>query len=94
MRPETCCFVGIIRKLDADAGIEMRTSNINAQAHVSRSIFRFDREALVCEHIADRIGHGSLTFQLRKMQDGGPYDQYSAHLDHLWDGAQPGEPDK
>lgn len=75
-----------LAKLGPVPGIEVRYSETNAEAHVSRSIFRFDREALVCEHIADRLGHGSLTFHLRRLQDDGPFDQYAAHLEHLWDG--------
>jgi transcriptional regulator with XRE-family HTH domain len=78
-----------LSKLGPDPRIEVRFSDANAEAHVSRSIFRFDREALVCEHIADRLGHGSLTFYLRRMHDGGPFDQYTAHLEHLWDGGRP-----
>ncbi|WP_322755988.1 helix-turn-helix transcriptional regulator [Frankia sp. Cas3] len=78
-----------LAKLGPIPGIEVRLSATNAEAHVSRSIFRFDHEALVCEHIADRLGHGSLTFHLRRTQDGGPFDQYAHHLEHLWDGARP-----
>jgi transcriptional regulator with XRE-family HTH domain len=73
-------------------GIEVKYSDANAEAHVSRSIFRFDREALVCEHIAERLGHGSLTFHLRRLHDDGPFDQYVAHLEHLWDGGTPVHP--
>jgi transcriptional regulator with XRE-family HTH domain len=83
-----------LQKMGPVPGLEVRLSDVNAEAHVSRSIFRIDQEALVCEHIADRLGHGSLTFHLRRMQKGGPFDQYSAHLEHLWDGAKawvPGE---
>lgn len=73
-------------------GLEIRLSDVNAEAHVSRSVFRFDREALVCEHIADKLGHGSLTLYLRRRQDDGPFDQYSAHVQYLWDGARPWQP--
>lgn len=75
-------------------GLHTRLSEGNADAHVSRSIFAFGREALVCEHIADRLGHGSLTFHLRRKQDGGAFDQYVAHFEHLWAGGRewlPGE---
>lgn len=78
-----------LSKLGPVPGIEVRISDANAEAHVSRSIFQFDREAVICEHIAERLGHGSLTFHLRRMQDGGPFDQYAAHLEHLWDGGRP-----
>jgi len=75
-----------LTKLGPVPGLEVRYSEKNADAHVSRSIFRFDREALVCEHIAERLGHGSLTFHLRRLQDDGPFDQYAAHIEHLWEG--------
>ncbi|MFF3251147.1 helix-turn-helix domain-containing protein [Actinacidiphila glaucinigra] len=81
-----------LTKLGPIPGIETRFSNTNADAHVSRSIFRFDREALVSEHIADRLGHGSLTFHLKRLQDSGPFDQYVAHAEHLWDGGQSWNP--
>lgn len=77
-----------LAKLGPVPGIEVRFSEANAEAHVSRSIFRFDCQALVCEHIAERLGHGSLTFHLRRLQDDGPFDQYAAHLEHLWDGGR------
>lgn len=77
-----------LERLGPTPGVEVRLSEANAEAHVSRSIFRFDRDALVCEHIADRLGHGSLTFYLRRMQDGGPFDQYVTHIEHLWDGGR------
>jgi transcriptional regulator with XRE-family HTH domain len=77
-----------LTKLGPVPGIEVEYSDLNAEAHVSRSIFRFDREALVCEHIAERLGHGSLTFHLRRMQNNGPFDQYLAHIEHLWKGGQ------
>lgn len=79
-------------KLGQLPGLEVRFSNINAEAHVSRSIFTFDQESLVSEHIADRLGHGSLTFHLRRKQDGGAFDQYKAHFDHLWAGGRAWQP--
>ncbi len=81
-----------LTKLGQLPGLEVRLSDINAEAHVSRSIFVFDRESLVCEHIADRLGHGSLTFHLRRKQDGGAFDQYKAHFDHLWAGGREWQP--
>ncbi len=79
-------------KLGPLPGLEVRFSETNAEAHVSRSIFAFDQESLVSEHIADRLGHGSLTFHLRRKQDGGAFDQYKAHFDHLWQGGRPWQP--
>lgn len=78
-----------LSKLGPVAGIEVRFSEANAEAHVSRSIFRFDCEALVAEHIAERLGHGSLTFHLHRRQTDGPFDQYIAHFEHLWSGGKP-----
>jgi transcriptional regulator with XRE-family HTH domain len=77
-----------LTKLGPVQGIEVKFSGENAEAHVSRSIFRFDKEALVCEHIADQLGHGSLTFYLRHLQEDGPFAQYAAHFEHLWKGAR------
>jgi transcriptional regulator with XRE-family HTH domain len=78
-----------LRNLGEVEGLEVRFSEFNAEAHVSRSVFRFDQEALVCEHIAERLGHGSLTYHLRHVQEDGPFDQYLAHLEHLWAGGRP-----
>lgn len=78
-----------LRKLGHINGLEARMSEVNAEAHVSRSIFRFDQEALVCEHIANQLGHGSLTFHLRRLKDDGPFDQYATHFEYLWGGARP-----
>lgn len=83
-----------LTKLGPVPGLEVRLSGVNAEAHVTRSVFRFGRQALVCEHIADRLGHGSLTYHLRRMHDGGPFDQYTAHFEHLWDGGRPWQPQR
>ncbi|WP_083390901.1 helix-turn-helix domain-containing protein [Parafrankia soli] len=77
-----------LAKLGDLPGLEVRTSHTNAEAHVSRSIFAFDRELLVSEHIADRLGHGSLTFHLQRKQEDGAFEQYKAHFEHLWIGGR------
>jgi transcriptional regulator with XRE-family HTH domain len=81
-----------LQRLGPLPGLEVRLSEINAEAHVSRSIFVFDHESLVSEHIADRLGHGSLTFHLHRKQTGGAFDQYKAHFDHLWTGGREWRP--
>jgi transcriptional regulator with XRE-family HTH domain len=81
-----------LTKLGDVPGLEVRLSDVNAEAHVSRSVFRFDRELLVSEHIADKLGHGSLTFHIRRLQDNGPFAQYTEHFEHLWNGARPWSP--
>jgi len=80
--------LGELTRLGPVDGLEVRFSGANAEAHVSRSIFLFDHESLVCEHIAERLGHGSLTFHFRRAQDDGPFDQYLAHFEHLWSGGR------
>ena len=40
-----------LEKLGPTGNLEVRLSETNAEAHVSRSVFRFDNKALVCEHI-------------------------------------------
>lgn len=82
-----------LTKLGPVPGLDVRYSDTNAEAHVSRSIFRFDGEAIVCEHIAERLGHGSLTFHLQHLHKDGPFEQYVAHLEHLWSGGRPWTPD-
>ncbi|HUC24140.1 MAG TPA: helix-turn-helix domain-containing protein [Streptosporangiaceae bacterium] len=78
-----------VAKIGSTPNLEVRVSDVNAEAHVSRSVFRFDNEALVSEHIAEKLGHGSLTFHLRRLQEGGAFDQYVEHVEHLWSGGHP-----
>lgn len=78
-----------LEKLGNVPNLEARFSAANADAHVSRSIFVFDSDMIVCEHIAERLGHGSVTFHLRRRGDNGVWDQYYQHADHLWAGGRP-----
>ncbi|MDW5330365.1 XRE family transcriptional regulator [Plantactinospora sp. KLBMP9567] len=52
--------------------------------HIALSVFRFDADMLVCTHLADQMGHDSPTVHLRRRQDGGLFDRYAAHVEHLW----------
>jgi hypothetical protein len=52
--------------------------------HVSLSVFRFDDEMLVCQRIADRLGHDSPTMHLKRRQDDGLFDRFAFHVDQLW----------
>lgn len=52
--------------------------------HIALSVFRFDSDMLVCTHLADQMGHDSPTMHLRRRQDGGLFDRYAAHVEHLW----------
>ncbi|ROT31713.1 XRE family transcriptional regulator [Micromonospora sp. HM5-17] len=56
--------------------------------HIAMSLFRFDSDMLVCTHLADKLGHDSPTLHLRRRQDGGLFDRYSAHLEYLWEQAR------
>ncbi|MBF9134914.1 helix-turn-helix transcriptional regulator [Plantactinospora sp. S1510] len=53
--------------------------------HIALSVFRFDNDMLVCTHLEDQMGHDSPTWHLRRRQDGGLWDRYAAHVEHLWD---------
>lgn len=73
-------------------GAQVRLTDADADLHLSRSVFRFDGEALVSEHIADRDGYGSLTYHLRRLHRDGPFDKYLGHVERLWEGAHPWSP--
>lgn len=57
--------------------------------HISMSIFRFDDEMLVCTHLANLLGHDSVTMHLKRKMDDGLFDRYAGHLTYLWDNARP-----
>ncbi|MEQ4304819.1 XRE family transcriptional regulator [Plantactinospora sp. B6F1] len=57
--------------------------------HIALSVFRFDADMLVCTHLADQMGHDSPTMHLRRRQDGGLFDRYAAHVEHLWAAGRP-----
>ena len=72
-------------KLRAQAGqVQGRFSD----RHIALSVFQFDHDMLVCTHLADQMGHDSPTLHLRRRQDGGVWDRYAAHVQHLWDGGR------
>ncbi|SDL04576.1 Helix-turn-helix [Glycomyces sambucus] len=81
-----------VQRLDTFGNLEVRFSERNAEAHALRSVFQFDREALVCESIGNEMGHNWLTLHLKKLEDGGPFQRYMEHLEFLWDGARVWEP--
>lgn len=56
--------------------------------HISMSIFRFDDEMLVCTHLANLLGHDSITMHIKRKMDDGLFDRYAAHLTYLWDEAR------
>lgn len=78
-----------LTKLADVPNVEVRFSD----QHVSLSVFRFDDQMLVCQHIADRLGHDSPTMHLRRRQDDGIFDRFALHVDQLWQTGRPGDPD-
>jgi len=69
-----------VGKLRGDPAVKARFSD----RHIAMSVFLFDDDAMVCTHIADRLGHDSPTIHLRRRGDDGMFDRYAAHVEHLW----------
>jgi transcriptional regulator with XRE-family HTH domain len=69
------------------AAVDVRLSD----RHIALSVWVFDDDMIVCTHLADLLGHDSPTIHLRRRQDGGLYDRYAEHANHLWDLARPHE---
>lgn len=73
------------KKLDGITGIETRFSDaLDAQTHMSLSVFRFDNAALVTPHLARTVGHDSPLLHLRKMEDRGVFDRFADSAEELW----------
>ncbi|WP_327325994.1 XRE family transcriptional regulator [Streptomyces sp. NBC_01210] len=71
-------------------GLEARYSSAeDAVNHVSLSVFRFDRDALVTPHLARLVGHDSPLLHLRRQGDGGMFDRFAEHAEELWSRAVP-----
>lgn len=67
-------------------GLETRFSAPeDATNHVSLSVFRFDRDALVTPHLARLVGHDSPLLHLRRQGDGGMFDRFAEHGEELWE---------
>ncbi|WP_405725406.1 DUF5919 domain-containing protein [Streptomyces sp. NBC_01537] len=71
-------------------GLEVRYSSVeDAVNHVSLSVFRFDRDALVTPHLARLVGHDSPLLHLRRQSAGGMFDRFAEHAEELWSRAVP-----
>lgn len=57
--------------------------------HISLSVFLFDDQALVCQHLGAGLGHDSPTFHVRRKMAAGLFDRFSRHCDVLWTAAAP-----
>jgi transcriptional regulator with XRE-family HTH domain len=75
-------------KLRDAPGVESRFA-ADEPRHLGVSVFRFDEQAIVCQHIADRVGHDSPTLHLRRRQDDGLFDRFAVHVDTMWEAAAP-----
>lgn len=77
-------------KLDGITGIETRFSDpLDAQTHMSLSVFRFDNDALVTPHLARTAGHDSPLMHLRKMEERGVFDRFAESAEELWNRGRP-----
>lgn len=75
-----------LAKLTFTPGVEARFSDASdAVNHVSLSVFRFDRDALVTPHLARLVGHDSPLLHLRRHGDGGMFDRFAEHAEELWE---------
>jgi hypothetical protein len=72
-------------KLDGVSGVEACFSDsLDAQTHMSLSVFRFDDEVLVTPHLARTVGHDSPLLHLKRMEESGVFDRFVASAEELW----------
>jgi lambda repressor-like predicted transcriptional regulator len=74
-----------LAKIPATTGLEARFSD----EHISLSVFVFDRDMLVCPHIATSVGHDSPTLHIRREQTDGLFDRFAYHVSELWSRGRP-----
>ncbi|WP_244256594.1 XRE family transcriptional regulator [Kitasatospora cineracea] len=66
-------------------GLEARFSAPqDAMNHVSLSVFRFDRDALVAPHPARLVGHDSPLMHLHGQEKDGTWSRFTDHAEELW----------
>ncbi|WP_348532834.1 XRE family transcriptional regulator [Kitasatospora sp. MAP5-34] len=79
-----------LRRLGPIEGLEARFSApVDAMNHVSLSVFRFDRDALVTPHLARLVGHDSPLMHLRGDGAGGMWSRFADHAEELWERGMP-----
>jgi len=59
-----------------------------AEKHLHLSVFRMDDDAIVCQHLANLLGHDSPTMHLRRREEDGLFDRFIFHAEHLWESAR------
>jgi transcriptional regulator with XRE-family HTH domain len=74
-----------LAKLGTVPGIEARFSD----EHIAMSVFMFDDQMLVAQHLAHLVGHDSPMLHIQRCQDGGLYDRYAYHVAELWKAGRP-----
>ena len=52
-------------------------------------MFAFDHDMIVTPHLSNKAGHESPAFHVRRCQDDGVFDRFSAHVSALWDDGRP-----
>jgi hypothetical protein len=74
-----------LAKLGTFPGVEARFSD----EHIAMSVFVFDDQMLVAQHLAHLVGHDSPMLHIQRCQDGGLYDRYAYHVAELWKAGRP-----
>jgi hypothetical protein len=69
----------------ADVPIPIRYS----ERHLALSVWLFDDDAIVSNHIGAGLGQDSVTLHLRRRVPGGAVDRYAEHFESLWQAARP-----
>lgn len=72
-----------LARIDPSAAIRV------SDRHISMSVWIFDDDLLLATHLADQLGHVSPTLHIRRRDAGGIFEQYVAHVEHLWEHARP-----
>jgi hypothetical protein len=67
----------------------IETRFTDAEKHLHLSIFRMDDDVIVCQHLANLLGHDSPTMHLRRHQADGLFDRFIFHAEHLWESGRP-----
>ena len=85
VRTRIAVTVDELEKLRDVTGVEARFSD----RHIALSVFLFDTDALVCQHLGAALGHDSPTLHLRRRDPDGLFDRFAAHVDSLWEAGHP-----
>jgi len=81
----TVTLTELERLRSATPALEARKSD----RHISLSVFQFDDQSLVCQHLGTGLGHESPTLHLRRRQEDSLFDRFADHVEVLWEAAQP-----